>query len=390
MVIDNLIKTVKDEVIGWRRYLHQYPELSFQEEKTAQFVYETLTALGNLEITRPTKTSVVARLVGSRPGKVLALRADMDALAIQEENSFDFVSKHPGVMHACGHDGHTAMLLGTAKVLSQLQQQIPGEVRFIFQHAEELFPGGAKDLIKAGVLKGVDRVMGLHLMSHIPTGKIGVIYGPAMAASDTFDATIQGIGGHASQPHLAIDPIAIGAQVVTNLQHIVARKIDPLEKLVISVTKFHSGTAYNVIPDTVSLSGSVRSFSKEMRQAVPQLLEKIIHGITKTHGASYKFEYHHGYDCVINDEKVTGIVEKTIENIWSKESVATVAPLMGSEDFSFYANEVPGCYVFVGTGNKEKGFVYPMHHPKFTVDEDSLATGVKLYVHTAFALLADD
>ena len=385
--VDDLIAQVHDKVITWRRHLHKHPELSYQEEKTAQFVYDTLCALGNLEVTRPTKTSVMARLIGGRPGKVLALRADMDALAVQEENNFDFVSQNDGVMHACGHDAHTAMLLGTATILSQLQDQIQGEVRFLFQHAEELFPGGSRELIRAGAMSGVDRIIGLHVMSHIPVGKIGIIYGPAMASSDTFDAIIQGRGGHASQPHVTVDPIAVGSQVVTNLQHIVSRGVDPLEKLVVSVTTFHGGTANNIIPDTVTLQGSIRSFSKDVRMQAAEQIDRVFAGITAAHGASYTLKYNYGYDSVNNDAAITKIIEETVEELWGKEAVIKMAPLMGGEDFSFYLNEAPGSFVFVGTGNPEQGTVYPMHHPKFTVDEASLAIGVKLSVHAALKLL---
>ncbi len=385
--VDDLIAQVHDKVITWRRHLHKHPELSYQEEKTAQFVYDTLCALGNLEVTRPTKTSVMARLIGGRPGKVLALRADMDALAVQEENNFEFVSQNDGVMHACGHDAHTAMLLGTATILSQLQDQIQGEVRFLFQHAEELFPGGSRELIRAGAMSGVDRIIGLHVMSHIPVGKIGIIYGPAMASSDTFDAIIQGRGGHASQPHVTVDPIAVGSQVVTNLQHIVSRGVDPLEKLVVSVTTFHGGTANNIIPDTVTLQGSIRSFSKDVRMQAAEQIDRVFAGITAAHGASYTLKYNYGYDSVNNDAAITKIIEETVEELWGKEAVIKMAPLMGGEDFSFYLNEAPGSFVFVGTGNPEQGTVYPMHHPKFTVDEASLAIGVKLSVHAALKLL---
>lgn len=385
--VDKLIEQVQEDVITWRRHLHKHPELSFQEEKTAQFVYDTLCALGNLEVSRPTKTSVMARLIGSRPGKVVALRADMDALALQEENNFDFASQNAGVMHACGHDGHTAMLLGTATVLSQLEDQIQGEVRFLFQHAEEMPPGGSRELIKAGAMSGVDSILGLHVMSHIPTGKIGIVYGPAMASSDTFDATIQGRGGHASQPHFTVDPVAVGAQVVTNLQHIVSRSLDPLEKLVVSVTTFHSGTANNIIPDTATMQGSVRSFSKDVRQQAVEQIDKIFSGITAAHGASYTLDYHYGYDSVNNDTAITKIVEGTAEQLWGKQSVVEMTPLMGGEDFSFYLNEAPGCFVFIGTGNPAEGTVYPMHHPKFTINEPSLMIGVKLSVHAALKLL---
>ncbi len=388
-MMHNLMEDVKDEVIGWRRYLHKYPELSFQEEKTAQFVYETLQTFGKLEISRPTKTSVMARLIGQQPGKVIALRADMDALPIEEENDFDFVSQNSGVMHACGHDGHTAMLLGTAKILTQLKDQIKGEVRFLFQHAEELFPGGAQEMVKAGVLEGVDQVIGIHLASTVEVGKIGLCHGAATSGSDTFDIKIQGKGGHSSEPHLTIDPIAIGSQVINNLQHIVSRNLDPLEKLVVSVTKFQSGTAYNVIPDTAILSGSVRSLDPELRQQVPSLIKRIVKGVTEAHHASFEVDYHFGYSSVVNDDKVREAIEETIMDVWGEDTLMRLPALMSGEDFSAFSNEVPGCFIFVGAGNQNKGIIYPHHHPRFTIDEDALEMGVELFVQSAFRLLGE-
>ncbi|WP_134700886.1 M20 family metallopeptidase [Ammoniphilus sp. YIM 78166] len=390
-LINEWVNSVEDDVIRWRRYFHRNPELSFQEEKTAQYVYETLQSFGNLEISRPTKTSVVARLIGKQPGKVLGLRADMDALAIQEENDFEFASQIPGVMHACGHDAHTAMLLGTAKILVSMKDQIKGEVRFIFQHAEEIHPGGAQEMVRAGVLDGVDLMIGIHLMSTIPVGKIGLIYGPVTANSDRFNITIQGKGGHASQPELTIDPLAIGAQVVTNLQQIVARNTSPLDKLVVSVTNFQAGNgAYNVIPDTVKLSGSVRSFGKEVREHTVKTMEQIIKGITEAHGATYEFDYCHGYGSVVNDENVTKLMEDTIVERWGQDRLLPMSPLMGGEDFSAFADKVPSCFLLVGARNEEKGIIYPHHHPRFTVDEDSLRDGVALFVHAVQKILTSN
>ncbi|MCZ8515435.1 M20 family metallopeptidase [Paenibacillus filicis] len=385
--IHDLIEDVKDEVIGWRRYLHKYPELSFQEEKTAQFVYETLQTFGGLEISRPTKTSVMARLIGRQPGKVIALRADMDALPIDEENDFDFVSQNSGVMHACGHDGHTAMLLGAAKILAQLQDQIIGEVRFLFQHAEELPPGGAGEMVKAGVLEGVDLIIGTHLMSTLPLGKIGLGYGPIMAGADTFKITVVGKGGHASQPELTIDPIAIGTQVVSNLQHIVSRYRDAQAALVISVTQFHAGSAINVIPSKVNIGGSVRSFNPELRDKIPAFIERIVKGITEAHGAAYEFDYQFGYAPVINDEEVTRWMDETVCEVFGEDSREMIKPVMGSEDFSAYQQAVPGTYISIGARNENKGIIYPHHHPKFTFDEQALQYGVKLFVHGTFKLL---
>lgn len=387
IMIHDLIEAVKDEVIAWRRYLHKYPELSFQEEKTAQFVYETLQTFGELEISRPTKTSIMARLIGQQPGKVIALRADMDALPIVEENDFEFVSQNSGVMHACGHDGHTAMLLGTAKILTQLKDQIKGEVRFLFQHAEELPPGGAQEMVRAGVLDGVDMIIGSHLLSTLPVGKISLGYGPVMAGADTFNITLVGKGGHASQPELTVDPIAIGTQVVSNLQHIVSRYRDAQEALVISVTQFHGGSAINVIPSKVSIGGSVRSFNPQLQVEIPNYIERIAKGITEAHGATYEFDYQFGYAPTINDEEVTRLMDETVCEIFGEESREISKPIMGSEDFSAFQKAVPGSYIGIGARNEEKGIIYPHHHPKFTVDEQALQNGVKLFVHGTLKML---
>jgi amidohydrolase len=386
-MVHDLIEAVKGEVIAWRRYLHKYPELSFQEEKTAQFVYETLQTFGELEISRPTKTSIMARLIGQQPGKVIALRADMDALPIEEENDFDFVSQNSGVMHACGHDGHTAMLLGTAKIFTQIKEQIKGEVRFLFQHAEELPPGGAQEMVRAGVLDGVDMIIGSHLLSTLPLGKIGLSYGPMMAGADTFNITVVGKGGHASQPELTVDPIAIGTQVVSNLQHIVSRYRDSQEALVISVTQFHAGSAINVIPSKLSIGGSVRSFNPELQVEIPNFIERIVKGITEAHGATYDFDYQFGYAPTINDEEVTRLMDETVCEVFGEESREILKPIMGSEDFSAFQEVVPGTYIGIGARNEEKGIIYPHHHPKFTVDEQALQNGVKLYVHGTLKML---
>ncbi|WP_251550984.1 M20 family metallopeptidase [Neobacillus muris] len=378
-----LTDEVKEDIIRWRRYLHQNPELSFQEEKTAQFVYETLKSFGNLELSRPTKTSVMARLIGNEPGKVLAIRADMDALPIEEENSFEFVSKNPGVMHACGHDGHTSILLGTAKILSQFKSKIKGEIRFFFQHGEELFPGGGSEMVAAGVMEGVDFVIGAHLWSPLEVGKVGIKYGAMMASPDTFYITVKGKGGHAALPHQTVDSIAVAAQVVTNLQHIVSRCTDPLEPLVVTVAKFVGGTTHNVIPGTVEIMGTVRSFDKKLRESVPGLMERIIKGITDAHGASYDFKYDFGYHPVINHEEVTRVLEETVLDVFGKETLELIPANMGGEDFSAFQQAAPGAFFYVGAGNAEKGITYPHHHARFTIDEDALEIGVKMFVNAA-------
>ena len=385
--LDSIVEEVREEVVGWRRHLHRNPELSFREEETSRFVYETLESFGNLELSRPTPTSVVARLVGDAPGRTLAVRADMDALPITEENDLEFASQNPGVMHACGHDGHTAMLLGAAKVLSGMKGRIQGEVRFLFQHAEELFPGGAEEMVGAGVMDGVDAVIGIHLWAGLPAGKIGVVYGPMMASPDTFKINIKGSGGHAANPHQTVDSIAIGSQVVTNLQHIVSRNVNPIDNLVLSVTKFIGGNTHNVIPGVVEMEGTVRSFDAALRERVPELMERIIGGITSAHGADYEFEYQRGYRPVINDEEITCAIEETVREVVGEESLEMMRPTMGGEDFSALQQKAPGCFFLVGAGNEERGITHPHHHPRFDIDESALPYGVTMFTGAALKLL---
>jgi amidohydrolase len=387
-IVEDTVDQVRSDVVGWRRHLHQNPELSFQEEQTAQFVAETLGSFPGIEVSRPTRTSVLGRLTGARPGRVLAIRADMDALPIQEENDFEFASQRPGVMHACGHDAHTAMLLATAKVLSGLREDLPGEVRFLFQHAEELFPGGADEMIAAGVMDGVDAVIGAHVWSPLESGKIGIVYGPAMAGPDTFWITVHGRGGHAALPHQTVDPIVVGAELVSSLQHIVSRSTDPLSTAVVSVTQFAAGTTHNVIPGSVQMQGTVRTFDPELRSRIPELMERHVKGVSEAHGADYDFTYEQGYRMVVNEPSVTRVVEEVVRDVLGPSAVDAMKPNMGGEDFSAFAERAPGCFFFIGVGNAGKGIVAPHHSPRFTVDEDALAPGVAVFVQAAQRLLA--
>ncbi|UOQ91550.1 amidohydrolase [Halobacillus shinanisalinarum] len=281
------------------------------------------------------------------------------------------------------------MLLGAAKLLTQLKENIKGEIRFIFQHAEELFPGGAQEMVKARVMDGVDQVIGIHLTSPVEVGKIGVCHWPATSASNTFEIKIKGKGGHSSEPHATVDPIAVGSQVVNNLQHIVSRNLDPLEKLVLSVTKFHSGTADNVIPDTALLSGSIRSLNPELRQQIPSLIERIVKGVTEAHNASFEVDYHFGYGSVVNDNRVREVIEETIIDVWGEDTLLKPSSLMTGEDFSAFTDEIPGCFIFVGAGNENKGIIHPHHHPRFSIDEDALEIGLELFVQSSFRLLGE-
>ncbi len=356
--------------------------------RDARFVEETLESFGGLEVTRPTETSVMGRLAGDGPGRTIALRADIDALPIAEENTFEFASERPGVMHACGHDGHTAMLLAVAQILSGMRKDIPGEVRFLFQHAEELIPGGARDLVAAGVMEGVDAVVGCHLMSTLESGKVAVIVGPAMAAADMFTLTICGKGGHGAFPHETVDPVAVAAQVVTNLQHVVSRQVDPLERGVVSVTRIAGGTADNVIPSTVELGGTVRTFSQAMREHIRDAMERVVRGVTEAHGATYSLEYRVGYDAVDNDASVASVVGAAARDELGADGVVDIPPIMGGDDFSAYQREAPGAYFFVGTRSDGTGSTFPHHHPRFTVDERTLSAGIGIFVRSALSLLA--
>jgi amidohydrolase len=376
------VPAVTDQVVAWRRHLHRHPEPSYEEHETARFIASTLDAIGGLEVRRPSPTSVVARLRTGRPGRTLAIRADIDALPIHEDSGVEFASERDGVMHACGHDGHTAMLLGAAAELTLRAGELSGEVRFLFQPAEERPPGGARELVAAGALDGVDLVTGCHLWTPLPCGQVAAWDGPAMAAADFFALAITGEGGHAGLPHTAVDTVAVGAQVVTNLQHVVARRTDPLQGAVLSVGTFHAGDAANVLPGRAELTGTVRTFDPAVRERMPQLLEEVVRGVTAAHGAGYELHYTLGYAPVVNDPGVTALVRGALGE------VTDMAPLTGGDDFSALQAEVPGCYFFVGAGSEEAGATYPHHHPRFRIDERALAIGTRAHVRTALRALA--
>jgi amidohydrolase len=378
------------DAVAWRRHLHRRPELSFQEHETARFVEETLASFGGLEITRPTETSVMARLVTGRAGPVLALRADIDALPIREETGLEFASEREGVMHACGHDGHTAALLAVARLLVGLRDHLRGEVRFLFQHAEELLPGGARDLVGAGALAGVDAVVGCHLISPLDVGKVAVSSGPFMASPDTFSIAIEGHGGHAAFPHESVDPIPIAAEVVLGLQHVVARETDPNERVVVTVARIAGGSADNIITESVELGGTVRTFSPETRERVRTALERIVAGITQAHAAAYRFEYVEGYLPVDNDVELATRVAAAARRALGDEALIEIEPIMGGDDFSAYQQVVPGVYFMVGARSEESGATFPHHHPRFTIDERAMENAIAVFVEVTRDLLAAD
>lgn len=376
-----MLAEVKDDVLRWRRHIHAHPELSFQEHNTADYIAGELSGFGGLTLTRLTPNSVIADLKGAHDGPRYALRADIDALPIQEENDEAFCSTVPGVMHACGHDAHAAMLLGAAKVLSQCQSMLHGSVRFIFQHAEEVPPGGAQELVDLGVLDGVEKIFGLHVMPNFPTGEVALKEGVFCASTDNFDITIEGKGGHGSMPHLCIDPVTIGAEVVMALQNVVSRRTDPLQVPVLTIATFQSGESYNVIPERVKLAGTLRTHHASVRQQVPQQMEQMIAGITAAHGARFTLNWTRGYASGNNHPDACAIARKVVSDALGEQALREMAhPLFGGEDFSSYQQKVPGCFLFIGSGNESIGATYGVHNPRFRLDEAALQIGVKLHV----------
>lgn len=374
--------------IAWRRHLHANPELSFEEHETSAFVEQTLRSFGGLEIERPAGTAVVARLHGARPGNVVVLRADMDALPITEENDVPYVSTRPGVMHACGHDGHTAILLGAAQLLCERRDELAGEVRFVFQHAEELPPGGARGVVDSGAIEGANLIAGVHLLSGLETGKVSSVAGPVMAAADLFTLDIIGRGGHGANPHETVDPVVIAAQVITNLQQIVARETDPFDSVVVSVTTLAAGIARNVIPGSVRLGGTVRTLSTSRRAEVRDAMERVIAGITSAHRATYEFAFEVGYDPVVNDHDASAAVRQAAIIELGESALVEFPPVMGGEDFSAYGEVAPAAFFWVGSGNEELETTFPHHHPRFDIDEAALRDGIAVFARTALDALS--
>jgi amidohydrolase len=377
------------DAVAWRRHLHAHPELSFHEHETARWIAERLEGFGGLEILRPTATSVVATLHGARRGgRRIALRADIDALPIVEETGLEFASTSTGVMHACGHDGHTAVLLAVARGLAAQRDSLAGEIRFVFQHAEELPPGGAREVVASGALDGVEAVLGCHLMSTFESGKVSVSAGPVMAAADFFDATIEGVGGHGAFPHETVDPIAVAAEVVSSLQHVVSRTVDPLQSAVVSVTRIHAGSANNVIPSSVSFGGTLRCFDAGVRESLHERLHVLVEGIAAAHRAKGSVTIDPAFDPVVNDAALAGRVEASARRAAGDAAFHRIPPMMGGEDFSVYARVAPITYWFVGARNAAHGAEWPHHHPRFTIDEHAMQTAIAVMAQAALDELA--
>ncbi|MBI2759194.1 MAG: amidohydrolase [Chloroflexi bacterium] len=368
-----------------RRDFHIHPELGFHEVRTGGIVAKELESLG-LEVTKGIgKTGVVGLLEGAKPGPTLLIRFDMDALPIVEDTGAEYTSQNQGVMHACGHDGHTAIGLTVAKILQKHRNELAGTIKFCFQPSEEGYNGeemgGAQMMIRDGVLDGpkVDNTLSLHLWNEKPLGWIGVAKGPVMAGAEIFTIKLTGKGGHGAAPHLTIDPIAAAAQIINALQTVTSRNVAPLQAAVVSVTTVHSGTAFNVIPQEAELTGTIRTFDPAVRQKVLERFDQIARGVGESLGCKIEINIQRVTPAVINDDAVAARVQQTARDLLPDSQLDTSSYLtMGAEDMAFMQEKVPGCYFFIGSNNKEKHLDYGHHHPKFDFDEEALLRGAAL------------
>lgn len=372
-----LIDENYEEMVGIRRHLHEYPELSFEEVETPAYIAAYHKEVGHEVREGVGGRGVVAVLRGARPGKTVALRADFDALAIQEENDLPYKSKVAGKMHACGHDGHTATLLGLAKALNKMKSEITGNIIFIHQHAEEVAPGGAKPMIEDGCLDGVDVIFGTHLWAPTPIGEILVKDGAIMAAADKVEIAIQGKGGHGAEPHHSIDAVTLASQFVISAQQLISRRIDPLKSAVLTIGHFEAINPFNVIADRVKLAGTIRTFEEDVRTQMEQELEAVLNATCLAFGASYEYRYTRGYPPVYNHQKETEFVAQLASTVPGVEQVKTCPPFMVGEDFAYYLEKVPGTFFFTGAKSPEWETAYPHHHARFNFDERAMLIAAK-------------
>lgn len=387
---DSRFSAVVENVVRWRREIHRQPELGFEEERTSALVERELRAAG-IEVQRVAGTGVVGVLHGARPGKTVAFRADMDALPLEERSGESFSSERPGAMHACGHDAHTAMLLGAAVLLAAKRERLAGAIKFFFQPAEE-GPGGAKPMIEAGVMTGpaVDAVATIHVHPTLPAGTIGLRSGPANASCDDFDLEIVGKGGHGAYPHLGIDTIPIAAEIVGALQRIASREIDPLQPVVVSVGRIEGGWRRNVIADSTKLSGTIRCLDEGVRGHLPARVERIVRGICQAHGASYTLGFQFGYPSAYNDAALVERIEAIAASTPLVPSVVALPrPMMGADDFAYFAQVAPGCLIRLGVARPGDGDPPMLHSPQFRLDEAALPVGVAIWCALGHKLPAE-
>lgn len=376
----------RDYVIGARRHLHAHPETSLEEVLTTAYLMRELDAMG-IPYIKGEPTGLVATIKGKKPGKTVALRSDMDALNILEKNDVSYKSQVDGKMHACGHDGHTAILLGAARILKDQMEELPGTVHLIFQPAEET-GHGAKILINTGTwYEETDNIFGAHLWSYLPTGKISLEPGQRMAATDRFQIKIQGLSGHGSMPHQTVDAVVVASAMVMNFQTIVSREYSPMEPLVVSVGSIHSGTAFNIISGEAVLEGTIRYFSKDIGKTIESSMRRIMESTADLYGASAEMIYTYNLPPVVNDEASSALAYEAASRILGEENIVLQEKTTGGEDFAFYLEHKPGCFVFIGSGNHEKGTDFAHHNDHFDLDEDVLLHGSALYAEYAISFL---
>jgi amidohydrolase len=387
MDLNNEIEVLKPELIRLRRDLHQHPELGFQEIRTSGIVEKYLKECGLEVRTKIAHTGVAGLLRGRHPGRTVLLRADMDALPIQEENDLPYASVYDGKMHACGHDGHTAMLLIAAKILAGHKDEIEGNIKFVFQPNEE--DAGAKQMVDEGILEDphVDASLGLHLWSQIGVGKIGIAPGPIMASSDYFKLVIRGKGGHGGAPHAAVDPVICAANVIQTVQTIQTREIDAIKPTVITFCKIQCGSSPIIIPDKILLEGSIRCLHNGAAGA-KERFSRIVENICYAHRTTFELEFKCGNILLNNDQDMTEFISGIAEKMVGPDRLEKNIKLMVGEDFAEFNKEIPGAFYFIGTGNQEKNTCYQHHHPMFNIDEDSLIVGVEMHVRTALEYLS--
>jgi amidohydrolase len=377
------VEELSGKIIEWRRDFHRHPEVAYEEKRTSSVIRKFLETL-DIPVSTCAKTGLRGVLKGQPGGKTVALRADIDALPLKEEGDKEYMSQNPEAAHACGHDGHMAILMGTAEVLSWRKDQFKGNVVFLFQPSEERIPGGAKKMIEEGALKDVDAVFGLHLWQPLPTGFIGIVKGAMMAQPDAFTVTVKGKGGHGSMPHTTVDPILVASHLVVNIQSIVSRNVDPLKPVVVSFGTVKGGTIYNIIPGEVSLTGTVRTFDASVQSLAEKRLREIVEETCKTFGATADFKYEKGYPPLVNPEEMTDFVLETTRKTLGEDKVQEIDPVMGGEDFAYFLQKVPGAFLFFGMGD---GMEFPHHHPAFDLDEKALPQATLLMTSLALEFL---
>nr|WP_090573515.1 amidohydrolase [Paenibacillus sp. OV219] len=371
-------------MVQWRRYLHQHPEVSFHEEETSRWIAERLKEMGiDVQVGVGGGYGLIATIKGGKPGPVVGLRCDIDALPIQDEKKTDYISTVPGVMHACGHDAHTSTMLAIASYYNANKEAITGERRLIFQPAEEVSPGGAKSMIEAGALDGVDAIYGVHLWTPMPYGTAATRPGPFMAAPDEIYIDITGKGGHGGLPHETIDAILVGSAMVQAIQSVVSRNVNPLDPAVVSIGSFQAGSTANVIAERCRMVGTVRTFTEEVRAFIKERLSVIVSQTAAMYGATATFEYRDGYPPVVNDANEAARFFKVAPSEFGDACVSESPLIMAGEDFTYYLREVPGCFMFVGAGGEACGATYPHHHPRFDIDERAMLRAAKLMIAMA-------